>query len=111
MEAIKLAKNKGLSIPIIYNTSSYENIKTIRASKDYIDIYLADFKYFSNKSAEKYSNAKDYFNIAKNSISEMYVNVGNPDFDGNNIMKKGFIQDEGTVSESFIPNFNANKIL
>ncbi|WP_428867692.1 radical SAM protein [Clostridium sediminicola] len=91
IEAIKLAKKNGLTIPIVYNTNSYENVETIGGLKDYIDIYLADLKYFNGKYAQKYSNAPDYFSIAKNSISEMYRNVGSPDFDEKNIMQKGII--------------------
>lgn len=49
IDAIKIAKQNGLTIPIIYNTNSYENVETIKLLKGYIDIYLPDLKYFSNE--------------------------------------------------------------
>ena len=51
IEALKIAKNNGLTIPIIYNSSGYESIDTIKLLNGYIDIYLPDFKYFDNKYA------------------------------------------------------------
>ena len=51
LEAIKIAKEKGLNIPILYNTSGYENIETLKMLEGYIDIYLPDFKYYDNDLA------------------------------------------------------------
>ncbi len=90
IEGIKLAKKKGLKIPIVYNTSSYENVETIKMLDGIIDIYLPDLKYYDDEYAIKYSNAKDYFINASNAILEMYKQVGKPIFkDG--IMQKGII--------------------
>ena len=91
IEAIKIAREKGLTIPIIYNSNGYENIETIRKLNGYIDIYLPDLKYFSNDIAIKYSNAPNYFKIATQSIKEMYKQVGTPVFDKNGIIKRGII--------------------
>ncbi len=91
IEAIKLAKNNGLILPIVYNSNSYENIETIKALKGFIDIYLPDLKYYADKYAIKYSNAPNYFNIASKAIEEMYSQVGIPEFDDNGMMKKGVI--------------------
>jgi len=91
IEAIKKAKKKGLVIPIIYNTSSYENVETIKLLKNYIDIYLPDFKYYDNYYALKYSRAKNYFEVASKAIDEMVNQVSNCVFDNNGIMKKGII--------------------
>lgn len=71
IKAIKLARTKGLHLPIIYNTSSYENIDTIKRLKDYINIYLPDLKYFDDEIAIKYSNAPHYFKYASSAIEEM----------------------------------------
>ncbi|OFI06592.1 radical SAM superfamily protein [Clostridium acetireducens DSM 10703] len=90
IEAIKLSKCKGLSIPIIYNTNSYENIETIKLLKGYIDVYLPDIKYFDDKYAIKYSNAKNYFKHASSAVKEMFSQVGNPVFK-NGLIKKGII--------------------
>lgn len=91
IEAIKIAKSKGLELPIIYNTNGYENVETIRELKGYVDIYLPDFKYYSDELAIKYSKAPNYFNIATKAILEMINQVGAPEFDSNGIMKKGVI--------------------
>lgn len=91
IEAIKIARNKGLLLPIVYNSSGYENIDTIKALKGYIDIYLPDLKYFNDKYSIKYSNAPNYFNIASKAIEEMYNQVGEAVFDFDGMMKKGVI--------------------
>ena len=91
IQALDIAKANGLTLPILYNTSGYENAETIKALDGYIDIYMPDMKYFDNKYAVKYSNAPDYFNITKSAIHEMYNQVGKPVFDENGIMQKGMI--------------------
>ena len=88
-EAIKTAKEKGLNIPIIYNSNGYENEETIKALKGYIDVYLPDLKYYSNELAEKYSKAPNYFEIATKAIKEMIRQVGVPKFDERGMIKKG----------------------
>lgn len=85
------AKEEGLTIPIVYNTSSYENVDTIKMMNNLVDIYLADLKYYDDVYARKYSNAPNYFNYATMAIDEMYKQVGKPKFDKKGIMKKGLI--------------------
>lgn len=85
------AKEEGLTIPIVYNTSSYENVDTIKMMNNIVDIYLADLKYYDDTYARKYSNAPNYFNYATMAIDEMYKQVGKPKFDKKGIMKKGLI--------------------
>jgi putative pyruvate formate lyase activating enzyme len=91
IEAIKLAKDNGLNLPIVYNSNGYENVEAIRKLRGYIDIYLPDLKYFNDKYAIKYSNAKNYFNSAISVIEEMFSQVGEPTFDNNGMMKNGVI--------------------
>lgn len=91
IEAIKLAKINGLTLPILYNTNSYENVETIKSLNGYIDVYLPDLKYFSNKYSEKYSNAPKYFMYATKAIKEMYNQVGKNQFNEDDIMIKGVI--------------------
>lgn len=91
VESLKLAKDSGLTLPIVYNTNSYENIETIKALKGYIDVYLPDLKYFNDKYALKYSNAPNYFTAASKVIEEMFSQVGEAVFDMNGMMKKGVI--------------------
>mgnify|MGYP002543543483 FL=1 len=85
------AKEEGLTIPIVYNTSSYENVDTIKMMNNIVDIYLADLKYYDDTYARKYSNAPNYFNYATMAIDEMYKQVGKPKFNKKGIMKKGLI--------------------
>lgn len=91
IEAIKIAKNKGLKIPIVYNSNGYENVETIKKLDGYIDIYLPDLKYYDDDLAFKYSGVKNYFENATSAIKAMYNQVGSPVLDENGMMKKGLI--------------------
>ncbi len=91
IEAIKLAKEKGLNIPIVYNTNGYDSIETIKLLNGYIDIYLPDLKYYDDDVALEYSKVPHYFKTASKSVVEMQKQVGRPQFDSNGIMKKGMI--------------------
>lgn len=103
IEAIKIAKSKGLKIPIIYNSNGYENIETIKMLNGYIDVYLPDLKYYSNEIAIKYSNAPNYFEIASKAVKEMYNQVGEPKFDEDGIIQKGVI-----IRHLILPNHLQN---
>lgn len=91
IESIKLARNKGLNIPIIYNSNGYENVDTIRDLDGYIDVYLPDLKYFDNELGNKYSGVNNYFKYASEAILEMYKQVGKPRFDKDGIIAKGMM--------------------
>lgn len=91
IEAIKIAKSKGLNIPIIYNSNGYENIETIKLLNGYIDVYLPDLKYYTNGLSKKYSKVDNYFETATKAIKEMYNQVGQAKFDENGLIKKGVI--------------------
>ena len=71
IDGLKLAKSRGLTIPIVYNSSGYEKRETIRLLDGIVDVYLPDFKYYSDEYAIKYSRCKDYFKYAKESLDEM----------------------------------------
>ena len=108
IEAIKIAKNNGLKIPIIYNTNGYENIETLKLLEGYIDIYLPDLKYAENDLAKKYSKIENYFEIATSAIKEMYRQVGENEYDESGIIKKGII-----IRHLILPNHteNSKKVL
>lgn len=91
IEAIKIARKKGLNIPIIYNSNGYENMETIKKLNGYIDIYLPDLKYYSNEIAKKYSKIDNYFETAISAIKEMQKQVGNPIFNEKGIIQKGVV--------------------
>lgn len=84
------AKNRGLIIPIVYNTSSYENEATIESMKELVDVYLADLKYYDDSYAKKYSNCNNYFEVATKAIGKMVKQVGSPIIH-NGLMKRGVI--------------------
>lgn len=83
--ALRQAKEQGLHIPVVYNTSAYENTETLKMLDGLIDIYLPDCKYYSGELAEKYSGAKDYFEKAFAAIKEMVRQTGRPEFYGNRV--------------------------
>lgn len=91
IEAIKIAKEKGLNIPIIYNSNGYENVETIKKLNGYIDVYLPDLKYYDNQLGFEYSGIKDYFKYSTQAIKEMYNQVGAPEFDEEGMITKGLM--------------------
>ena len=91
IEALQLAKKQGLNIPVIYNTNGYEKIETINLLKGYVDVYLPDFKYYSDKIAKKYSDVEHYFENATKAIKKMYEQVGKPKFNEEGLIQKGVI--------------------
>ena len=107
-EAIKMAREKGLKIPIIYNSNGYEKVETLKALKGYIDIYLPDLKYFDDDLAKKFSGINNYFENASKAILEMYFQVGLPKFDEKGLIKKGLI-----IRHLVLPNHidNSKKVL
>ncbi len=108
IEAIKIAKENGLHIPIVYNTNSYETVETIKLLNGYIDIYLPDLKYYYDDIAYKYSKINNYFSTATSAIQEMYKQVGTPILDENGMMKKGLM-----IRHLVLPNNidNSKKVL
>ena len=108
IEAIKIAKRKGLHIPIIYNTNGYENIETLQLLEGYIDVYLPDLKYYDNEIGKKYSKVDNYFEIATKAIQEMYRQVGSPKFNAQGMIEKGVM-----IRHLVLPNNidNSKKIL
>lgn len=90
IEALDIAKPK-LHIPVVYNSSGYERVETVRTLNGYVDIYLPDIKYFSGEMSAKYSGAKDYFEIASAAVKEMISQTGEMVFDSECIMQKGVV--------------------
>lgn len=88
---LRRIKGKSLTIPVVYNTSSYENIGTLMMMNHLVDIYLADLKYYDDELAEKYSDCKDYFEIATMAIDEMVRQVGTIELDENGMLQRGVV--------------------
>lgn len=89
--ALDIARMDGLTIPSVYNCGGYEKAQTIKSLNGYIDIYMPDIKYFTDKYAVEYSMADGYFEYAKKALAQMVSQVGEPAFDENGIMQKGVI--------------------
>lgn len=108
IEAIKIAKSKGLRLPIVYNTNGYEKIETLKMLDGYIDIYLPDFKYAQNELGKRLSKVDNYFEITTEALREMYKQTGKAVFDDRGIMQKGMI-----VRHLVLPNHivNSRKVL
>ena len=108
IEAIKIAKSKGLRIPIIYNSNGYESIDTLKELEGYIDVYLPDLKYYYDDIAIKYSGVNNYFKVATEAIKEMYRQVGAPKLNKNGMIQKGLI-----IRHLVLPNNieNSKKVL
>ncbi|MCR1952238.1 radical SAM protein [Clostridium sp. DSM 100503] len=108
IEAISISRKSGLKLPIIYNSSGYEKVETIKLLKGYIDVYLPDMKYFDTKYSIRYSKAKDYFKYAKEAINEMVNQVGEAKFNERGIIQKGVI-----VRHLMLPGllFDSKKII
>lgn len=96
-EGLMIAKNKGLNIPIVYNTSGYEKVDSLRLLDGLVDIYLPDFKYYDDNLG-KFSNVNNYFEIADKAIQEMYRQVGSP------IIKKGIMRRGIIVRHLILPH-------
>ena len=91
IESITIAKKRGLNLPIIYNTSGYEKVETLRMLEGFIDVYLPDFKYMSNDLALRYSHSSDYPLVTMAAIDEMFRQCPKLNFDDNGFITKGLI--------------------
>lgn len=91
VKALTMAKNNGLTIPVVYNTSSYELVDTLKSLEGLVDIYLPDFKYVDSSLAMRYSHAKDYYEVACAALAEMHRQISACSFDERGIMTSGII--------------------
>lgn len=99
IKVIKIAKKKGLTIPVIWNSNAYEKVETLKKLEGLVDIYLPDYKYSDNLLSLKYSNAPIYSIIAQKAIKEMYRQVGDLKINKKGIAGKGII-----VRHLLLPN-------
>jgi len=91
VRAVLEAVPMGLTLPLVYNTSSYDSTRTLRELAGIISIYLADLRYASDEYARKYSYARHYVESSRSAIREMYRQVGDLEVDENGIARKGLI--------------------
>ncbi len=93
------------SIPIIYNSSGYEDIDTLKQFEGIIDVYLPDCKYYSARISKKYSNASDYFSVASRAIKEMVRQTGKYELNKDGMIKRGTI-----IRHLILPGYTKDSI-
>lgn len=91
LDALDDAKRQGFSLPVVYNSSGYETVDTLKSLEGYVDIYLPDFKYMDPALAERYSHASDYPETAQKAVEEMVRQQPRADFDGEGYLRAGVI--------------------
>ena len=105
IEALDMARRKGLDIPVVYNSSGYEKTETLKLLEGYVDIYLPDLKYLDPELAQKFSYAPDYVQAAKAAIGEMVRQTGKCEFGEDGYIRKGTI-----VRHLILPGHTGNSI-
>lgn len=91
LKAVFLAIEKGLSVPLVYNTGGYDSVETIRLLDGVFDIYMPDYKFTDNKTAKRFSKAPDYPEIVKKALKEMFRQVGDLLVDSEGIAFRGLL--------------------
>ena len=103
--ALNLAREQGLRLPVVYNSSGYEKVETVKMLEGYVEVYLPDYKYAESNLAEKYSRAEDYPETAAAAIAEMVRQTGPAVFDEEGYMRRGTI-----VRNLILPGHTRNSI-
>ena len=91
IEAIYEAVKQGFKLPIVYNTSSYDSMKSMELLDGIVDIYMPDFKFWTESTSVRLCKARDYPTVTKRVIKEMYRQVGDLQFNANGIAQKGLL--------------------
>jgi putative pyruvate formate lyase activating enzyme len=91
LEAVPLAIDGGLRLPIVYNTSAYDSHDSLRLMEGIVDVYMPDFKLWSSETAKRYLKRADYPDVARESIKEMYRQVGDLVLDEHGMARRGLI--------------------
>jgi putative pyruvate formate lyase activating enzyme len=91
IKSLSIAREKGLKLPLVYNTNAYDSVEVLKLLNGIIDIYMPDAKYSSDVNALKYSSAPNYFEIMKKAIKEMHRQVGDLIINEEGIAVKGLL--------------------
>lgn len=91
VEALCIAVEEGLSVPLVYNSGGYDLVETISMLEDIFDIYMPDIKYGDSRNAIKYSSAPDYFEVARSAVKEMHRQVGDLQISDDGIAMRGLL--------------------
>ena len=91
LEALPFAIEKGMKVPLVYNSGGYDSVETLKLSEGVFDIYMPDFKFWDNRWAERYCNAPDYREVALDALREMHRQVGELVTDDGGIAMTGLL--------------------
>lgn len=105
VQALEMAKGKGFRLPVVYNSSGYEQVGILRMLEGYVDVYLPDMKYADGKLAADFSHAEDYPLVAKAAIAEMVRQTGSCEFGEDGYIQKGTI-----IRHLILPGHTRNSI-
>ncbi len=91
MEALPIAIDEGLRLPIVYNTSGYDSMESLSLMEGVVDVYMPDFKFWDSAMAKRYAKAENYVEAVKESVKEMHRQVGDLVLDENGLAKRGLL--------------------
>jgi putative pyruvate formate lyase activating enzyme len=91
LEALVLAAERGLRMPLVYNTGGYDRLETLRWLDGIVDIYMPDFKFWTPETAQELAKAADYPDVARAAIKEMQHQVGNLEVDEQGLARRGLL--------------------
>jgi putative pyruvate formate lyase activating enzyme len=108
IDALYIAIDKGLEIPLLYNCGGYESVETLKLLDGLIDIYMPDIKYSDNQIAEKYSGISNYLEVVKMAVKEMHNQVGDLKLSNRGIVQRGLL-----IRHLILPNgiSGSNKVI
>jgi putative pyruvate formate lyase activating enzyme len=102
--ALRLARRRGLSLPVVYNSSAYDSVDTLRLLAGLVDIYLPDLKWFTESTGARLAAAPDYGAVARSALREMHAQVGDLEIGGDGVARRGLLVRHlvmpGNLSES-----------
>jgi putative pyruvate formate lyase activating enzyme len=115
LEALLLAATSGLRLPLVYNSSGYDSVETLRRLDGIVDIYMPDFKIWDEDQAEKYLHARDYPAVARAALLEMHSQVGVLELDEQGIARRGvlvrhLVMPEGVSGTAAMADFLAREL-
>ncbi|MBT9130688.1 MAG: hypothetical protein DDT40_00322 [candidate division WS2 bacterium] len=111
IKSLKIAEKIGLNLPVVYNCGGYEEVTTIKLLDGLIDIYMPDIKYSSQESAQKYSDAPDYFERCKEAVKEMHRQVGDLKLNDKGIAFQGLLIRHLVLPENLAGSFEVLKFI
>ena len=102
-DAIKMAKQKGLVIPVVYNSNGYDSLEALRQIRGLVDIYLPDIKYLDNKLGMQFSAVNNYADVVRGVLREMLNQVGHLEMNKEDIAIRGLL-----VRHLVLPDYHGN---